>query len=834
MGSDVDEVTSRRRGVDWLVVVGALAAAVIAACTVLLTQTVQVAAPQTAAPAFPQSIQLEGAGGATLTASLVVAAPGGTYMASFGDADGLSFIGQVVTDATTDVGLLTVAAWSDVGFAGEVTVPMDIACVSGCADAADVTVDVTVDVERRDATTVPDTIAVPAPDRAVGQWVPSEIIVAANIVDDLGGTVDRVREVAARTGGVIVGAIPYAGVLQIAWPGNVAADHVDTFRQIVGVDDAFIHQVFVTGDDKVSNDYPDGSWEDDPTQVGGTNWHLEAVNAAGAWDLTTGDRDVKLAVIDSSFQTSHDELAPNLVASYPDGQKPSDSHGTHVAALACGAGNDGRGITGVAWTCGLHTWAWEALDVLEIYDTGFEDQDRTTSIQFLNGTLEAVRSGARIVNVSFGTQFTCDPAYTEDQHVVDAHNALFDIAYSYSERRVDAGLGTLFVLTAGNSCRDAREHAPGGSVSAEFRDITVTVAATNADDSLVPLSNFGPGVDIAAPGGFDTTRWAEGHPLKNQYAIWSARACPGWLRLECRGNDKYTGAVGTSMAAPIVSGIAVLVAAQHPEFTASQLRSCLLAAGERPVSVPDPWMGKAIKKESPATAADLDGLRVIDAEQAVRCDGAGAPAAAVPDNQLLVLSEDAVEELEFGTPADVVVTQMTERFGSPTSDDTRRLFRGVDLWVFDEEDTDVEGQPVGGAWVWPVLRETCWGNFCVTFGGANEAEAQLTGWSVTGWDWDAPLLAATPDVVISGTDLTIGSTFADLVRYFPDAGPYLGEGGGVGIDPWAGGLYDGVGTWRLLGNTERTSDYRIVYDEGLDASVIMRMSAGDGPTYGCC
>ena len=280
------------------------------------------------------------------------------------------------------------------------------------------------------------------------------------------------------------------------------------------------------------------------------------IDAAEAWDVTTGDPSVTVGILDTGVDNSHSDLAPNIWANpgetgagretngidddangyvddyrgwdwVADDNNPDDEHwhGTHVAGTVGARGNDGVGVAGVAWHVGL-----VPLRVLSATGSG-QVSDLISAYAY------ADQQGLKIVNASLGGSQGSQAEY-------DALQAASD---------------TLFVVAAGNG---------GGDGVGDDNDVTETfpcaydlpnvicVAATNNRDELAGFSNFGStSVDLAAPG--------------VKIASTMTSSSPG---------DHWAYADGTSMATPHVSGAAALEWARFPTATVTAIRSLLLSS----------------------------------------------------------------------------------------------------------------------------------------------------------------------------------------------------------------------------------------------------------------
>ena len=224
----------------------------------------------------------------------------------------------------------------------------------------------------------------------------------------------------------------------------------------------------------------------------GELWGLSKVSAPQAWDATTGDPSVAVAVVDTGIAEGHPDLAPNIWRNsaedvdgvdddgngYVDDVRgwdfvdedadPADEsgHGTHVAGTIGARGNDGVGVTGVNWSVGL-------MALRAGSDYGLADEDIIEAFAY------ACRNGAKVINGSFGGG---PDSYSEP---------LLD-----SIRRCPSAL---FVFAAGNESNDNDDSA-SYPCNFELANI-VCVAASNSDDQLPDWSNYGAtSVDLAAPG----------------------------------------------------------------------------------------------------------------------------------------------------------------------------------------------------------------------------------------------------------------------------------------------------------------------------------------------
>lgn len=292
------------------------------------------------------------------------------------------------------------------------------------------------------------------------------------------------------------------------------------------------------------------------------------IDSTDGWDMTTGETSVVVAVVDSGVDLDHEDLADNIWANIneiagnavdddgngyvddvngwdfvesdnnptptPDGVDGDGDtvvdggvvHGTHVAGLLGASGNNGVGVSGVAWT--VQIMALRALD-----DEGIgTDQWIAEAMEY------AADNGADVINMSLGAYGNS----TELQAGVD-----------YAQDR-----GVLVVAAAGN---DTLDLADFGFYPA-CADNVLGVAATNAADNAASFSNYGGGcVDISSPG---TSVLSTLYTDDATYNF----------------TDDYGYLSGTSMATPVVAGSTALLLAANPTFSDSDLISALTSTAD--------------------------------------------------------------------------------------------------------------------------------------------------------------------------------------------------------------------------------------------------------------
>jgi subtilisin family serine protease len=228
------------------------------------------------------------------------------------------------------------------------------------------------------------------------------------------------------------------------------------------------------------------------------------IDAPEAWDITTGNTDIVVAVVDTGVAYDHPDLSPNMWNNpgetglgretnnldddengyvddyrgwdfYAGDKDPrdADGHGTHVAGTIGAKGNNVTGVVGVNWTARMM-----AVRVL--------GPDGGTNEMVTSGFAYAAQNGAKVVNASLGGG--------------GSSQAMLDV--------INGAPGTLFVVAAGNDAANNDDAStptyPCNYTAANL----ICVAATDQNDALADFSNYGTtSVDLAAPGDLIKSTW---------------------------------------------------------------------------------------------------------------------------------------------------------------------------------------------------------------------------------------------------------------------------------------------------------------------------------------
>lgn len=286
-----------------------------------------------------------------------------------------------------------------------------------------------------------------------------------------------------------------------------------------------------------------------------------AIRAPQAWDVTTGNSSVVVAVVDTGI-TDHSDINSKIVSGYDfisdsdmarDGSgrdsDPTDAgdyvsstdscyqgsfessswHGTHVAGIIAASTGNAKGVAGVSW--GAKIQPVRVLGKCGGYTSDIADAIRWAAGGNVSGVVTNA-TPAKVINLSLGGSGSC-PQYLQSA-IDDARSR-----------------GAVVVVAAGNS-----------ALNLDYNDVTpancngvIRVASSGSGGTLSSFSNYGRNVDIMAPG-------------ENIYSLGNSGTTTST-------SESYTSYSGTSMAAPYVSGVIALMMSVNDTLYPNQYKAIM-------------------------------------------------------------------------------------------------------------------------------------------------------------------------------------------------------------------------------------------------------------------
>lgn len=313
-------------------------------------------------------------------------------------------------------------------------------------------------------------------------------------------------------------------------------------------------------------------WDDDALDRRSlySNWWIKATDTDKAWDYDEYFSDIDVGIVDSGFDPTHEDLEGKIVFPnefFEKNNAPS-YHGNHVAGIIGATQDNEKGLTGIVRDGKLICIDWQANEE--------QGQKWNNSARIMTGFVNAVRAGAKVVNFSLGSSGTIKNGIDRLQIVKDTQGKFNSY---YIAKMLQRGYDFICCQSAGNGVYkdDKFAYAVDASNNGTFCPITVDNAVKTVK-GVTPQEIVDRIIIVAAAKftGFNTYEQADFSNGGSQVSI----CAPGYdiYSTYYKGDGKdynycsYAYLNGTSMAAPIVTGIASLVWSVNPSFTGAQVK----------------------------------------------------------------------------------------------------------------------------------------------------------------------------------------------------------------------------------------------------------------------
>ena len=331
-------------------------------------------------------------------------------------------------------------------------------------------------------------------------------------------------------------------------------------------------------------DPPDSGSEDPLFDL---QWGHDAVDAPQAWDEGARGEGARVAILDSGIDADHPDLAPNLnedlSTSFVEGEDYDIApgayfnHGTHVAGTVAAAEN-GLGTIGVAPEAELM-----AVKVLS------EETGSGSFSGIVQGIVHAAEKDADIINMSLGAYFPARQYCDDEGQCVSARETTELINAMKRAMQFAGKEGTTVISSAGNASTNLDAGGSGTHVPSEVPG-SLSISATGPEgwaldpdtnlDEPAFYTNYGQSTtDFAAPGGnIDPELEGSGRTCT---VAGVTDLCASFDLVYSTVSEGWGWAAGTSMAAPHVSGVAAIIAAENGgDMKPAQLEAALRGSAE--------------------------------------------------------------------------------------------------------------------------------------------------------------------------------------------------------------------------------------------------------------
>lgn len=475
-------------------------------------------------------------------------------------------------------------------------------------------------------------------------FVNNELLLTAR-----GGTKPSdIRKLVAKEDGEVVGYIPQTDDYQISFSGDHSIEDLAKISNVLqrdsNVASVSLHEVYELSDDSI--DYLADPWDnsEDPENVSGkewttekssgNNWWAEAIEMPVVWEQDRDFETIKIGVYDSMFDLSNPDLQDVFAKTWnnpADEEQMDEGHGTHVAGLIGAKGENDFGIVGVCQNAEMYGFASNLPEKDKETNTRWGDVFETKYCVSV-----MLSEGVQILNFSRSFREVTEKAENGEEEYVEKLDAISSSYEKFLKKLINQGYDFLIVKSAGNNTdksinpRDAKYDILGAIEDESVRNHILMVGAASNHETYYTRSDIsyaGDRVDVYAPG---------------KYILSD-------LPHESTGVR-----TGTSMAAPIVTGLAGLVWGTNKDFTAETVKEIITNSGN-PVVIENVW--------SPSNGKEVRIVNAPNALQIAELYSTGNKDSGAPDKGIIagMVYEDSSDEDDPMVMEEVHVTAQNAR-----------------------------------------------------------------------------------------------------------------------------------------------------------------------------
>ena len=366
-----------------------------------------------------------------------------------------------------------------------------------------------------------------------------------------------------KTGGAVIGSMPEAQLCVVRTSG-LNYEKLTALSEEIMLDEAValasvcpasrIADQYTPNDPFTDYDWYTETWNEASPE--GYNWWLEAIEARAAWGYDSYFEDIDIGVVDGGFNELHEELEGKI--SFPSASEANRNnrsyHGTHVAGIIAAKADNGVGISGICQNSELICVDWSP--------SGSQMWIGDVAIFF--GFGKVVKAGAKVLNFSLGASGSLGANQRSWGSLVQNLDAML---YScYMSALLNSGYDFVVVQSSGNGNSEGR--AVDASANGCF-------CAINENNTFIPYSG------IKAKDLLDRIIIVGSARVENGAYIQSDTSnvgeivdicAPGVDVYSC-STEGYMSLSGTSMAAPVVTGVASLVWSVDSSLSGADVKS---------------------------------------------------------------------------------------------------------------------------------------------------------------------------------------------------------------------------------------------------------------------